>query len=137
VDGTARHETLGNGFDGPVKLEPLDTAKAADVASYRLSSPDDAAFGMEQHPQSTGRKSKGREVVKNGGKFEWVPGHWIFLRLAQPMKNGKSYSLGLANSLVTEPQPLKWRFDERSSRSEAVHVNQIGFRCNTRKSKFW
>jgi len=133
VDGTARHETLGNGFDGSVSLEPLDTALAAAPASYSLQSADDAAFKSAQHPGGVGRKSKGREFVKAGSKYPFVPEHWVFLTLPQPMKNGKSYRLSFAPGLVTGDQSVSLRFNDRGSRSEAIHVNQIGFRPDALK----
>ena len=109
-DGTARHESLGNGFDGAVTLAPLDLRAAAAPASYSIQSADDAAYQRARVPASVGRKTKGREFVKNGGKFEWVPEHWIFLRLTAPMQDGKSYSLTLANGLVTGVQQFTWRY---------------------------
>ena len=133
IDGSAHHESLGNGLDGSVQLEPLDTKTAAAPASYAIRSDDDASYQTAQTPQSVGRKSKGREFVKAGGQYPYLPEHWIFLRLPRPMQNGKGYQLSFANNLVTGEQKFDWRFDERSSRSEAIHVNQIGFRPDVSK----
>jgi hypothetical protein len=52
--------------------------------------------------------------------------HWIYLFLPEPMKRGKTYLLG-TGSLASNGREWKVVFEETKARSEAVHVNLLGY----------
>ncbi|NRA38420.1 MAG: glycoside hydrolase family 9 protein [Planctomycetes bacterium] len=53
--------------------------------------------------------------------------HFVYLHLARPLATGINYSI-VAQGLNVDGFPFEFSFDEKTSRSEAVHVNQVGFR---------
>ena len=111
---------------------PLDLVKAHDRASYLISSPDDPEYGTAALPDRIGRKSKGKYFSR---KCRWngsacvndiVLEHNIYLVLPSPLRTGKSYRIDVSKLGANLPA-LTLVFDEARSRSEAVHVNQVGY----------
>lgn len=126
--GEARtHET--------VITDPLDTAAAENPASYTIESPDDPAL-KSVHPTDVGRKSKGTDFAWHVDR--WVDNHavndapdhtdehWLYLFLPAPMHRGKTYAVH-TGGLAKNGHTWKFLFDESRNRSEAVHVNIIGY----------
>ncbi len=119
-----------------VFVDPLDTAAAANPASYSISSAGDTDYQTPQHPVSVGRKSKGIafawfvDSMKNGvtvnKRPDHVLGHWLYLELPFPMKPGETYTIGTGN-LAKNGSEWKLEFDPTKTRSEAVHVNTLGY----------
>jgi len=116
----------------------LDTLKAEDPKSYRIVSPDDTDFSIAILPSSIGRKSRPLYV---SGKCKWngkqcdntvVYEHYIFLELPKSMKRGKTYAVTMPG-LAVSVKNFSIKFNEFETRSEAVHVNQIGYRPFARK----
>lgn len=121
-----------------VVVELLKTAEAVKPLNYSLQSSDDSNYSTGLNPTDIGRKSKGTE-------FTWlcqawsnacvntspdhVEDHWIYLFLPQPMKSGKTYILQTGTLANNGPQ-WTFTFDEKKLRSEAIHVNQIGYNSN-------
>jgi hypothetical protein len=136
-DGFVEHHKIGQPRSQEVvHVDPLDTAAAQETASYRLSSDDDPAYREPKRPTRVGRKSKGTDFAwfadtwEDGRAVNHRPDHasehWLYLVLPSPLVRGKTYRLdtgGLAKNGAT------WTltFDERTSRSEAVHVNLLGY----------
>ncbi|HOW64562.1 MAG TPA: glycoside hydrolase family 9 protein [Verrucomicrobiota bacterium] len=124
-DGWVKH----SGYHEPrnrcvVHRWPLDLPAAAQTANYTLRSDDDPDFGGGRHPTDIGRKSKGSDFA--GGSGEVVNNHYLYLFFSQPLKPGKSYELSVGN-LAGNLKTWPIRYDFRSTRSEAVHVNQLGY----------
>jgi endoglucanase len=119
-----------------VVISPLDIKLATNPAHYSLSSSDDPAYKTKKSPKATGRKSKGTEFAwfvdswENGKAVnkrpDHVKEHWIYLELPSPLKPGKSYELNAAKA-SPKSSPVKLKFDLAKSRSEAVHVNTLGY----------
>jgi endoglucanase len=108
-----------------IQGDPLLDFLADEASSYSVSSPDDPAFASPVMPASVGRKSH-----VNG----WAQGpatvavrHTLYLRLPKPLTPGKSYSMNLGG-LNTQSARGELAFVPTHVRSEAVHVNQIGYR---------
>lgn len=131
-EGLVVHHDRGEQrMDETAVVTPLDAARASDPATYGLSSPDDRAYATEQKPRAVGRKSKGTD-------YTWAhaahprPGpdhakeHWIYLALPTPLVEGATYELS-TGSLVPRTNRHAFRFSAASSRSEAIHVNPIGY----------
>ncbi len=113
-------------------MYPLDTVKADNPLSYTLQSPDDPSFATAVNPVSTGRKTKGHDFSR---KCIWineicdndvVMEHFIYLFLETPMMEGKTYILSM-DGLGGNYNRDTLHFGMGSERSEAVHVNQVGF----------
>lgn len=128
-DGQARS-------DEKVIISPLDTTAASQAGTYQIVSTDDPGYAQPQPPVSLGRKSKGTDFawfVDSWDKDHAVnkrpdhtSEHWLYLTLPQPMQHGKTYTISTGH-LATNGQAWKLRFDERQVRSEAVHVNILGY----------
>jgi len=63
-----------------------------------------------------------------------VKGHWIYLFFDEPLKVGQTYTLNTGN-LAGNGKEWTFTFDPAKIRSEAVHVNQIGY-SNRAPEKF-
>lgn len=136
-DGKVSHHTLGQSrSDEKVMVVPLDVNAAGRTDSYQLSSPDDPAYAKPIRPASIGRKSKGTDFAWFADKWEQgravntrpdhAKEHWLYLLMPEAMKRGRNYTLDTAN-LAANGRQWKWIFDERVLRSEAVHVNLLGY----------
>jgi hypothetical protein len=127
VEGKAFHETLGgNGSDGRVEVSPLDLAKAALPDSYQIDSRQDTRFARPLAPVRVGRKSKGQDFVNTAQGTRWVMAHDIYLILPDALARGKAYSVRVGD-LSSAKRQVAFTFDERTTRSETIHVNQIGY----------
>lgn len=116
---------------GSVIVDPLDVAAASLPSNYLVASKDDPAWRAGKRPARINRKSKGTEFAWFTDR--WVDGvavndrpdhakeHWVYLSLPAPMRVGKTYTVtfgGKRGSVL---------FDPTRTRSEAVHVNLIGY----------
>jgi hypothetical protein len=136
-DGRVIHHRRGEPRTAEkVITDPLDVAVASRPSSYWFASVDDASYRAAVHPASVARKTKGTDFAwfvdrwagdhAENDRPDYVAEHWIYLELASPMKQGRTYTVrtaGLARN------GAEWRvtFDAARSRSEAVHVNTIGY----------
>lgn len=119
----AQSDTLSRpeSISGDPLLEPL----AADAASWRISSTADPAFATALAPTEVWRKSKPTDWAMGGDRFAMR--HVVYLHLPQPLHAGAAYHLDLAQlNLRTLAQDFT--YDPTTMWSEAVHINQIGFR---------
>ena len=115
---------------------PLDVAAATAPASWTITCAGDPAFASGLKPQRIGRKSKGTDFawmtegwdsVKNvtvNKSIDHAKEHWLYLVLPSAMTPGKDYAIASTVSGVT---PLTLRFAPDATRSEAVHVNLMGY----------
>ena len=121
---TAGSEKLLYTFDR-VANSGLDTI-ADNPSSYLISSTTDPDYENAIAPTSIFRKSKPSAFANQANVgFTWPAAHTLFLTLSEPMESGKSYQLsfpglGIANAELA--------YQPTQTRSEAVHVSQIGFR---------
>ena len=113
--------TTHEGFEG----DPLLEFEADDLANFSVSSPDDAAFGAGVRPVSVARKTKPGNWSLGSSNFEIT--HTLYLRLPHALQAGKKYVVKLGD-LNTKQAQVEFTDDAAKLTSEAVHVNQIGFR---------
>ncbi len=136
-EGHVIHHQRGQSrSDEKVIISPLDTAAASNPSSYEVTSPNDPSYGQKRNPVQVGRKSKGTDFAwfvdkwENGHAVNTRPDHtkehWVYLFLPAAMKQGKTYRVR-TGSLASNGQEWKVFFDETKSRSEAVHVNLLGY----------
>lgn len=119
-----------------VHIEPLNIKAASRPSSFSVSSPDDSAWAEPKEPASVGRKTKGAEFawfvdsMVNGitvnKRPDQVLEHWVYLELPQPMESGKTYVIN-TGELASNGSEWKFEFGHPDVRSEAVHVNTLGY----------
>jgi hypothetical protein len=118
--------------DARVEIDPLDPAPLARPDAWSLRSPDDPAYREPKAPLRVGRKSRGADFAPyvdgwkdgravNDQRPDHVKEHAFYLQLPSPLRRGLSYEVaaGRIRGVL--------KFDESTSRSEALHVNQVGF----------
>jgi endoglucanase len=136
-DGYVLHHKKGQKrTDEQVVAKALDLEQALQRANYLLSSSNDPAYKIGRNPTHIGRKSKGTDFAWFVDRWEnnhavnnrpdHTDEHWLYLTLPAPLQSGQTYSLN-TGPLATNGQTWKWKYDFRTSRSEAVHVNLIGY----------
>ncbi len=136
-DGHVIHHQRGQSrSEEKVVTDPLDTAAASSAQTYTITSQEDARYAQSHHPVQVGRKSKGTDFAwfvdkwENGHAVNTRPDHtkehWVYLFLPQAMKSGSAYTIG-TGTLASNGSQWKLLFDEAKTRSEAVHVNLLGY----------
>lgn len=135
-DGYAIYHKKGQARSNEsVVVEPLNATEAVKPINYLLKSVDDNFYTTGLNPTAIGRKTKGTEFTwlcqsyvggcKNTSP-DHVEDHWIYLYLPEAMQPGKAYTLQ-TGSLANNGSQWTFTYDEKHLRSEAVHVNQIGY----------
>ncbi len=124
-------------YPNDMVVERLNIQQATSTGTYTISSIDDTNFTSSTSPVDVGRKSKGMQfksssgVPWGGNSFDptgkpWISEHWIYLFLEQEMQTGKTYTLN-TSTLAGNGSEWTFVFDEKQQRSEAVHVNTLGY----------
>jgi endoglucanase len=115
----AAQDTLS--FNEAITGDPLLEPLVAETDTWSLRSGQEPSFA----PTAVERKSKPVDWCMGSDRFAMR--HIAYLRLPQPMHDGAAYVLDLSrlNLRTTEHTFV---FDPATAWSEAVHVNQIGFR---------
>ncbi len=103
--------------------DPLDLSAADRPDSYRIVSEG----GASAVPAAAYRKSKPVDCVRGPAPESAAMEHTIILRLAHPLEAGRRYAIRFRDGLLAENE-FSFAFDPLRLLSEAVHVNQIGFR---------
>ncbi len=120
------------GNDDVTYNNPLNTASADLTATYQITSPDDPNYSAAQNPITVGRKSKPEEVslvcLWNGSQCDndTVLDHWIYLELPTKMQSNRTYTID-TSTLAANSNSATFVYNEFYMRSEAVHVNNIGY----------
>lgn len=136
-EGFVEHHRRGTArSDERVVAAPLDAAAASRPRSYTVSSTDDPAYARPRPPVRVGRKSKGTDFAWFADRWEGghavndrpdhAREHWIYLELPEPLRRGKDYSV-TTGRLASNGRAWTFRLDESRVRSEAVHINLIGY----------
>ncbi len=130
-------------YPNTLKVNRLNISNAEKLSSWDFSSTDDADFQLTINPVKIGRKSKGTEFIKDApwsntaNAFDprtkpWASEHWIYLVFDHELKTGKSYTLK-TGTLAANGSAWKFIYEEKNLRSEAVHVNTIGYAAKAPK----
>ncbi len=99
---------------------PLDPATAKNPATYAIISSDDGDYTNAVNPVSIGYKSKREAALRT---------YWVYLRLPENMKEGHTYTVEWG-SLASNKASETFVFNTHDLRSEAVHVNEVGYAPN-------
>ncbi len=111
---------------------PLNTDLADDPVNYIITSPDDPSYSVGSNPVNIGRKSKGHDFSRKclwTGSIcdnDYISEHFIYLVLPYPMQDGKTYIIQTGD-LAFNKSSDSLVFDLKTARSEAIHVNQLGY----------
>jgi endoglucanase len=96
-----------------------------DPSLYTVRSADDPAFAQDVKPVAVYRKTVPNDIVLPGGQHPTR--HRIYLKLPSKIRLGKTYAIK-AEKINVKNGELTFVADLPNVLSEAVHVNQIGFR---------
>lgn len=132
-------------YPNTLNVVRLNITEAEKLSNYSITSADDAAFSSALNPSSIGRKTKGTEYTNNppwGGNSSdptgkpWAAEHWVYIELpaGKVLAPGKTYTVQ-TGTLAGNGSSWNFTFstDYTAPRSEAVHVNTIGYAANAPK----
>jgi hypothetical protein len=136
-DGYVVHHKRGQArSDEQVIVDPLDVEAASRPDSYGIASADDPAYAQPRTPADVGRKSKGTDFAwfvdtwqdnrAVNTRPDHAKEHWLYLFLPEPMQQGRTYTVR-TGALAANGSEWQLAFDQNSARSEAVHVNLLGY----------
>lgn len=94
--------------------------------SYALTSPSDPAYAQAVAPRQVHRKSRPVDLAETGPDSYSAPPvlHTLYLQFEAPLREGHVYRLRLRGGQM--PDRLL-QFHSEQTRSEAIHVNTLGF----------
>lgn len=136
-DGYVRYHQRGEARQNEwVVSEPLDVLNAVKLENYTIKS-SDGFYIAPQKPAKVTRKSKGTEftwlcqgysqsVGCINSKPDHAKEHWIYLHLPEPLEMGKKYSIS-SGDIAGNGNEWEFEFTLEENRSEAIHVNIIGY----------
>lgn len=136
-EGFVRHHGLGQArTDAEVFIAPLDLEIAQATETFRISSPSDPNYITAVAPVTVHRKTKGTDFA--WFVDDWIDGravnrrpdrtheHWLYLVLPEPLIESEGYTI-TAPGLAEGADSWTFTFGSAWSRSEAIHVNQVGY----------
>jgi hypothetical protein len=120
---------------------PLNVEHAALVSNWKIRSTDDPAYrSAGRSPQQCFRKSKvhvmgqyerNETTVNDYYHYDMPLEHYIFLVLPAPLKDNCIYTIEIDPKTETDKFTANVKFDIFNSRSEAIHVNLVGYSPST------
>ncbi len=132
-DGDVTHNEGGVGEAVTRYTPELNATAAGQTSSWTLKSSQDGNYGTAgKQPLSCSRKKKlsghaQMEWIGNDYRYEYTYEHWIYLRLPHSLQQGMTYTLEIASATNSDTASASLTFDIYSSRSEAIHVNLVGY----------
>jgi len=104
----------------------LDTAWADRAESYTVTCRDDPNYASPRRPRAVHRKSKPTDMARIG-PWQWgfSQVHVLYLVLPKPLTAGRTYTVRFRGGGLKD---VSYTHDPSRTRSEAVHVNHLGFR---------
>ena len=111
--------------DERLEGDPLLEFTTEEKANYTIRSTDDPAYAAGVKPLAVYRKSVPSDIVLPGGQHPTR--HRIYLKLPSMIKAGKSYAIKV-DAVNVKNGDLTFAADLQNVRSEAIHINQIGYR---------
>ena len=136
-DGYVRYHQRGESRQNEwVVSEPLNALKAVTLENYTIKS-SDGFYAAPQKPAKVTRKTKGTEftwlcqswsqsVGCINSKPDHAKEHWIYLHLPEPLEMGKKYAVSTGD-IAGNGKEWEFEFTLEKNRSEAIHVNIVGY----------
>ena len=112
---------------------PLDVTAAGLATNFRIKSAGDAQYGVAGLPPgAVFRKSKLNGMAQQNWSgsdynYDYTMEHYVYLRLPAPLSQGQSYTVEIAAATRTDTVSTNFVRDIFQNRSEAVHVNLVGY----------
>ncbi len=133
-DGDVIHQDEANKVEQILRYTPeLDTGAALQSVNWTITSATDTNYGASgQIPLSCSRKKKlsghaEMEWSGNDYRYEYTYEHWIYLQLPSSLQQGATYQLAIGSAVNSDTPTATFTFDQFNSRSEAIHVNLVGY----------
>jgi hypothetical protein len=136
-DGYVRYHKKGESRQNEwVISEPLDISKAVIAENYTIVG-SEGLYVNPQKPVKVTRKSKGTEYTWLCENWSQVVGclnaspdhakeHWLYLYLPEALEMGKKYTIQ-TGEIAGNGKEWTLDFSLEKNRTEAVHVNLIGY----------
>ena len=136
-DGYVRYHQRGESRQNEwVVSEPLNVIKAVTLENYTIKG-SDGLYITPQKPVKVTRKTQGTEFtwlcqnyIQTVGCSNTDPDHakehWIYLHLPEPLEQGKKYAVSTTDN-AGNGKEWEFEFALEKNRSEAIHVNIIGY----------
>lgn len=111
----------------------LNTTAAQTNETWTIKSSDDPSFGgTGLNPLKCFRKTKMNghaEKAWSGSdfKYEYTYEHWIYLKLPQPLQQGKTYTLTIGSGCNIDSTSHIFTYNIFNCPSEAIHINLVGY----------
>ncbi len=102
---------------------PLSTITADHPEAYRIASGDDPAYAEPRAAAAVYVKGKPTGNANNQMPLTYQ----VYLQLPSPLREGATYRLQM-RGINTRQASVDYTHEPRRVRSEAIHVNQIGYR---------
>ncbi|NRB53385.1 MAG: glycoside hydrolase family 9 protein [Saprospiraceae bacterium] len=126
-EGFVQHHQLGQkGQDDLLFRQPLNTIQAGLTSTYTIFSSTDQNYIAGEPPLLVSRKSKGRAFSSIWPDYPYAQEHYLYLELPYALRRGETYTINLGG-MANNRSAVTIIFDEFVERSEAIHVNQIGY----------
>jgi endoglucanase len=95
--------------------------------TYHITSDDDPAFSNDKNPETVYRKTKVNTWANPDKQLSML--HTVYLTFKKPLQTGAVYKISCQN-LNLERETIHFYNHPKDTRSEAVHVSQVGFRSD-------
>ena len=136
VDGEITYHGLGQSrSDDKVTLYPggrVTTANAKVINSYSITSCDDSNYPTSSLNRALSIGVNKRLEQSWAFDFSGLPTHveetHVYLYLKDGLEEGKTYNIAVTNAEInTQKNKFTFRFDSKRSRTENIHINNIGY----------
>jgi len=126
IDSYGSNQTIS---DNVTYVNATNLTNAMALGNYVVTSSNDGNYSSAKNPINIGRKSKAVDYNDEWQSVPYVWGHWIYIELPNALVQGKTYTVQL-NNIVENKNAITFVYDVNKLRSEAVHVNMVGFPQN-------
>jgi endoglucanase len=104
----------------------LEASWLSNSQTYSIQSSDDPQYKKARLPELIHHKTKPTDMGEtNGNYYAWQQKHTAYLKLPVPLIPDKTYTLAFQGNQL---KPQTFTHKPASTRSEAIHVSQLGFR---------
>jgi endoglucanase len=129
-NGTPYGLQIAPGVDGLLRYDvvigrELDGAALDNASDYEITSTDDDAYRTPRAATGTARTTRPIGLARTAAGDATPVAHEVLLQLPSPLRSGATYTITMRSDDI---EPVHFEFDERASRSPAVHANQLGYR---------
>ena len=107
--------------------DPLLDFVADTPETYTIRSTDDPNYATSLRPVAVYRKSKPTDWAQPARGF--VMRHIVYIKSPKPFVSGRNYTIGVGD-LNLHTSEIAFHCLPVNTRSEAIHVNQIGYRAD-------